>query len=93
MSSANPLSAHDVLRREWRQLGRLVFESAITGLVVSIVLALAVFVVSFEAQAAIGNAMTRSTSHDAPAASGRADGVGPRAPSGSYRTGGWGARP
>ena len=55
MSSANPLSAHAVLRHEWRQLGRLVFESAITGLVVSIVLALAVFIVSFEAQAAGGD--------------------------------------
>jgi hypothetical protein len=52
MSTANPLSAHAVLRREWRQLGRLVFESAVTGLVVSIMLALAVFIVSFEAQAA-----------------------------------------
>ena len=91
MSSANPLSAHAVLRREWRQLGRLVFDSAITGLVVSIVLALAVFIVSFEAQAATGEALTRSTSRDAPPVRSRANAEGSGAPSGSYYAGGWGA--
>jgi hypothetical protein len=51
MPAAEHASANDFLRREWRQLGRLALESAIVGLFVSLVLALAVFVVSFEAQA------------------------------------------
>jgi Ca-activated chloride channel family protein len=54
MPAASPLSANAVLRREWRPVGRLLIESAATGLFVSVVLALAVFIVSFEAQAAGG---------------------------------------
>jgi Ca-activated chloride channel family protein len=45
------------MRREWRELGRLALESLATGLFVSLVLALAVFIVSFEARAA-GNVAT-----------------------------------
>jgi Vault protein inter-alpha-trypsin domain len=40
------------MHREWRELGRLALESLATGLFVSLVLALAVFIVSFEAHAA-----------------------------------------
>ena len=48
--TSNGLSANGVLRREWRQLGRLALESLATGVFVSLVLALAVFIVSFEAR-------------------------------------------
>jgi Ca-activated chloride channel homolog len=52
MPQADRIEGSSVLRREWRQLGRLALESLATGFVVSLVLALAVFVVSFEAKAA-----------------------------------------
>ncbi len=48
----NGVLQNGVLRREWRTLGRLALESLATGLFVSLVLALAVFIVSFEAKAA-----------------------------------------
>src|SRR5262245_8911749 len=46
------LSGAVILRREWRELGRLVLEGFAAGLVVSIVLALAVFIVTTPATAA-----------------------------------------
>ena len=52
MPHADRTYENGVLRREWRQLGRLVLESLGTGLFVSLVLALAVFIISFEARAA-----------------------------------------
>jgi Ca-activated chloride channel family protein len=52
MSQADRIAGHSILRSEWRQLGRLALESLGTGLFVSLVLALAVFVISFEARAA-----------------------------------------
>ena len=51
MSQADRIAEHNVLRGEWRQLARLALESLGTGLFVSLVLALAVFVISFEARA------------------------------------------
>ena len=60
MSQADRIAAHSVLRSEWRQLGRLALESLGTGLFVSLVLALAVFVISFEARAA-GNVERQGT--------------------------------
>ena len=52
MPQADRIEASNVLRREWRELGRLALESVATGFFVSIVLAIAVFIVSFEAHAA-----------------------------------------
>ena len=52
MSNADRIEGSSVLRREWRQLGRFALESLGTGLFVSLVLALAVFIISFEAKAA-----------------------------------------
>ena len=40
------------MRREWRELGRLVVDSLMAGMFVSLVLALAVFIVSTQAAAA-----------------------------------------
>ena len=55
MSQAERIAQNNVLRSEWRQLCRLALESLGTGLFVSLVLALAVFVISFEARAAGGD--------------------------------------
>ena len=52
MPQADRIEGNLVLRREWRQLVRLALESLGTGLFVSLILALAVFVISFEAKAA-----------------------------------------
>ncbi len=52
MPHADRIEGTRVLRREWRQLGRLALESLGTGLFVSLVLALAVFIISVEARAA-----------------------------------------
>ena len=52
MPNADRIEGSSVLRREWRQLGRFALESLGTGLFVSLVLALAVFIISFEAKAA-----------------------------------------
>jgi hypothetical protein len=52
MPQADRIDGNLVLRREWRQLVRLALESLGTGLFVSLILALAVFVISFEAKAA-----------------------------------------
>ncbi|MEO8345288.1 MAG: marine proteobacterial sortase target protein [Betaproteobacteria bacterium] len=52
MPHADRIEGNNVPRREWRMLGRLALESVATGFFVSIVLALAVFIVSFEAHAA-----------------------------------------
>ena len=46
MASSNEGTGSGFLRREWRELGRLVLESFGAGLFVSLVLALAVFIVS-----------------------------------------------
>ena len=51
MPQTDRIEANVVLRREWRQLVRLALESLGTGLFVSLVLALAVFIISFEAKA------------------------------------------
>ncbi|HQR11371.1 MAG TPA: marine proteobacterial sortase target protein [Casimicrobiaceae bacterium] len=61
MPHANRIESRNVLRREWRTLGRLALESAATGFFVSLVLALAVFIVSFEAHAAGSDAPGRGT--------------------------------
>jgi hypothetical protein len=55
MPHVEQLSANGVLRHEWRQLGRLALESLATGVFVSLVLALAVFIVSSEVHAANGD--------------------------------------
>ena len=52
MPNADRIEGNSILRREWRQLGRFALESLGTGLFVSLVLALAVFIISFEAKAA-----------------------------------------
>ena len=52
MPHADQTYGNNVLRREWRQICRLALESLATGFFVSLVLALAVFIVSFEAHAA-----------------------------------------
>ncbi len=52
MPHADRIEGTRVLRHEWRQLGRLALESLGTGLFVSLVLALAVFIISVEANAA-----------------------------------------
>ena len=53
MPHADRIETSVTLRREWRQLARLALESLGTGLFVSLILALAVFVISFEASAAV----------------------------------------
>jgi len=52
MSHVDQSCGNSVLRREWRHIGRLALESIATGFFVSLVLALAVFIISFEARAA-----------------------------------------
>jgi Ca-activated chloride channel family protein len=52
MPQADRVEANGLPHNEWRTLGRLALESVATGLFVSLVLALAVFIVSFEAKAA-----------------------------------------
>ncbi len=52
MPHADRIEGTRFLRQEWRQLGRLALESLGTGLFVSLVLALAVFIISVEANAA-----------------------------------------
>jgi hypothetical protein len=47
--------------RHWRELGWLAFQSIATGLLVSLVLALAVFAISFEARAADDNSTGQGT--------------------------------
>ncbi len=61
MPQSERIEGSNVLRREWRELGRLALESVATGLFVSLVLALAVFVVSFEAHAAGGRDLGQGT--------------------------------
>ena len=52
MANADRMNGSGILRREWRQLGRLVLESFAAGIVVSLALALAVFIVTTPAYAA-----------------------------------------
>ena len=52
MADVERITGNAVLRREWRRLAQFVVESFVAGLVVSIVLALAVFIVSTPARAA-----------------------------------------
>lgn len=52
MANVDRINGNAVLRSEWRELGRLVLDSFLAGLVVSVVLALAVFIVTSPAQAA-----------------------------------------
>jgi Ca-activated chloride channel family protein len=61
MPQADPIKENNVLRSEWRQLGRLALESIATGFFVSLVLALAVFIVSFEAKAAASGDVAQGT--------------------------------
>ena len=56
MANADRITGNDVLRREWRGLARLVLESFAAGIVVSLALALAVFIVTTPAYAAGGDA-------------------------------------
>jgi len=53
MADVDRITGSGMLRREWRELARFVVESFAAGLVVSIVLALAVFIVSAPAHAAV----------------------------------------
>jgi len=52
MASPNEMTRRGFARREWRELGRLVLESAAAGMFVSLLLALAVFIASAQAYAA-----------------------------------------
>ncbi len=52
MESIDRTAGNGAVRREWRELAGLALASLATGLVASLVLALAVFIISFEAQAA-----------------------------------------
>ncbi|MFO1322528.1 MAG: marine proteobacterial sortase target protein [Burkholderiales bacterium] len=53
MGNGERLHSSDLLRREWRELGRLVMDSFVAGLVASLVMALAVFIVTTPAHAAV----------------------------------------
>jgi len=55
MANAERVNGNAVLRREWRTLARLVADSFIAGLVVSLALALAVFIVTTPAAHAAGS--------------------------------------
>lgn len=55
MANADRTTGSGILRREWRELGRLVLESFAAGIVVSLALALAVFIVTTPAHAAPGD--------------------------------------
>ena len=52
MANVERMSGNGFMRREWRELGRLVVDSLVAGMFVSMVLALAVFIVSTQAAAA-----------------------------------------
>ena len=52
MANMERMSGSGFMRREWRELGRLVVDSLVAGMFVSMVLALAVFIVSTQAGAA-----------------------------------------
>jgi len=52
MANVERMSGKGFMRREWRELGRLVVDSLVAGMFVSLVLALAVFIVSTQAAAA-----------------------------------------
>src|SRR5215475_3472620 len=52
MSNSERLDGAAILRREWRELGKIILEGLVAGIVVSIVLALAVFIVTSPALAA-----------------------------------------
>jgi Ca-activated chloride channel homolog len=52
MANVDRSNGNGLLRHEWRELGRLVVDSFIAGLVVSLALGLAVFIVTSPAQAA-----------------------------------------
>ncbi len=58
MADVDRIAGNGLLRREWREVARFVAESVAAGLVVSIVLALAVFIVSSPVHAAPGDAAT-----------------------------------
>ncbi|MEP7328653.1 MAG: VIT domain-containing protein, partial [Betaproteobacteria bacterium] len=53
MANVNEMTGTGVMRREWRELGRLIVDSLLAGMFVSLVLALAVFIVSTQAAAAV----------------------------------------
>ena len=52
MADVDRITGSGVMRREWRELARFVVESFVAGLVVSLVMALAVFIVTTPAHAA-----------------------------------------
>ncbi|MEO8751144.1 MAG: marine proteobacterial sortase target protein [Casimicrobiaceae bacterium] len=56
MANADRITGNGILRSQWRELARLVLESFAAGLVVSLALALAVFIVTTPAHAAGGDA-------------------------------------
>jgi len=55
MADVDRITGSGVMRREWRELARFVVESFVAGLVVSLVMALAVFIVTTPAHAAAGS--------------------------------------
>jgi len=61
MPHADPIEGTRFLRQEWRQLGRFALESLGTGLFASLVLALAVFIISVEANAATASDPAQGT--------------------------------
>jgi Ca-activated chloride channel family protein len=61
MSSGHTVAGKSGLRTDWRGIGRLALQSVVTGLVASLVLAAAVFLVSFDARASGASGATQGT--------------------------------
>jgi hypothetical protein len=72
MQSIDTTARDGVVRREWRELAELALTSLATGLVASLVLALAVFIISFEAQAAARHEPSRGSRARSDAPGGKA---------------------
>ena len=66
MADVDRITGSGVMRREWRELARFVVESFVAGLVVSLVMALAVFIVTTPAHAATARAAAGSPGAAAP---------------------------
>src|SRR5262245_37320247 len=61
MATYDRTASESVMRREWRELGSLALQSLATGLFASLVLGLAVFIISFQAQAAESSGARQGT--------------------------------
>ena len=68
MADVDRITGSGVMRREWRELARFVMESFVAGLVVSLVMALAVFIVTAPAHAATVRAAAAAAATGATAA-------------------------